>query len=145
MKRFVWVCVLMICVAWVQAQPQPERKFDPARFDAELEQFITVEAGLSPQQAAKFFPLYKEMQNQQRVYFNKMRMYQHVDTRDNAACAKAIKEQDKADLQIKKIQQEYHQKFCKIMPAGLVMRIIKADEKFHREAFKRVARRRAGR
>jgi len=43
------------------------------QFEADLEQFVTTEAGLSPQEAAVFFPVYKEMQQKQRVLFGKMR------------------------------------------------------------------------
>ena len=42
---------------------------------------------------------------------------------------------------MKKIQQEYHLKFCKVLSPGKVLAVIKAEEKFHRQAFKRMARR----
>lgn len=139
LKRF-FIAVLALALA-LPPQAQGHRKFDPARFQAELEQFIATEACLNPRQAATFFPLYREMQNKQRMLFNKMRCYQHVDTRDQKASARAIKECDLIDLQIKQVQQEYHKKFCKVLPAGVVLRIIRADEKFHRQAFQRAARR----
>ena len=37
------------------AVAQNERKFDPQRFNQEMQQFITSEAGLTPQEAADFF------------------------------------------------------------------------------------------
>lgn len=143
LKRILYIIVAAFMVLQVQAQGQapgkPER-FDPNRFEADLEQFITTDAGLNPYQASKFFPLYREMQKKQRALFNKMRYYQHVDFRDNKASEKAIKECDFIDLEIKGLQQEYHKKFCKVLPAGLVLKIIKADEKFHRQAFQKVAK-----
>lgn len=81
------------------------------------------------------------MQKKQRMLFNKMRYYQHVDTRDNKAAAKAIRECDLVDLEMKELQLEYHKKFCKVLPAGVVLKIIRADEKFHRQAFQRMMRR----
>lgn len=134
------ILVLLVAFTTVQLQAQDKRKFDPNRFQADLEQFITTEAGLNPRQAAAFFPLYRQMQNKQRMLFNKMRCYQHVDTRDQKASEKAIKECDLIDLQMKELQQEYHKKFLKILPAGVVLNIIRADEKFHRQAFQRMVK-----
>lgn len=123
-----------MCLMHASAQPP---QFNPQQFEADLEQFITVNAGLSPQEAARFFPLFREMQDKQRALFGKMRAYRHIDTNDNRASLKAIQECDKIDLEIKKIQQSYHAKFCKILPAGKVLQIIHADERFHRQEFKK--------
>ena len=51
---------------------KPEQ-FSPEKFDAELRQFITNEAKLTEQEAAKFFPVYKEMQAKQRAVFARQR------------------------------------------------------------------------
>lgn len=133
------VTMLLSFVAFAQP-PQPPR-FNPAKFEADMEQFITTEVGLTPMEASRFFPLFREMQNKQRALFGKMRLYAHTDTSDDAASLKAIKECDKIELAMKKIQQEYHLKFCKVLSPGKVLAVIKAEEKFHRQAFKRMARR----
>ena len=46
---------------------QEQQKFSPEKFDAELQEFITAQAKLTPQEATKFFPIYKEMQGKQRA------------------------------------------------------------------------------
>ena len=122
------------------AQPDKRHKFDPAKFDAELEQFITTEAALTPQEAAQFFPLYREMQRKQRSIFDQMRRFRHVDVQDAKACQEAIEEKDKMDIEIKELQQHYHNKFMKLLPAGKVFQIIRAEDKFHRQAFRRYAK-----
>ena len=122
-------------------QAQERKKFSPEQFEAELQQFITTEAGLSVQEAARFFPVYWEMQSKQRVLFQKMRNYHFVDARDNEACMEAIIESDKIDLEIKELQQEYHLKFCRVLPASKVLQVIRAEGKFHRQAFRRAAKR----
>ena len=134
------LCWLFLSSVTASAQGIPRPKFDPAKFDAELEQFITIEAGLSPQEAARFFPLYREMQKKQRVLFSEMRRFYHMDINDNRACEDAIEKQDKMDIQMKEIQQRYHVKFMKVLPAGKVFKILRAEEKFHRQAFRRVAK-----
>ena len=39
---------------------------------------------------------------------------------------------------MKQLQQEYHSRFLYILPASKVLRILKAEEQFHRQAFKKV-------
>ena len=73
-----------------------------------------------------------------RMIFDEMRRLHHIDTRDNETCANAIRRQDELDVEIKLLQQEYHSRFMLILPAGKVMRIIKAEEKFYRQMFKRM-------
>ena len=67
------VTMLLSLVAFAQP-PQPPR-FNPAKFEADMEQFITTEVGLTPMEASRFFPLFREMQNKQRALFGKMRFY----------------------------------------------------------------------
>ena len=137
-KKILSILLLALLALSVQAQPRP--KFDPAKFDADLEQFITTEAALTPQEAAQFFPVYREMLKKQRMFFAQMRRYHHMDTRDDKACKEAIEERDQCDLQIKEVQQQYHNRFMQMLPAGKVFKILRAEEKFHRQAFRRMAK-----
>lgn len=139
MKKIVNIALLLLFTLGLGAQPEGPRKFDPKKFEADLEQFITTEAGLSPVEASRFFPLYREMQQKQRVYWDEMRRYRHVNPEDENACRKAVKRMDEIDIQIKLLQQEYHLKFMNVIPANKVLRVIKAEDKFHRQAFKKAA------
>lgn len=135
MKKFI--LLLLITFASLHAACQPPGGFNPQKFEKELQQFIIREAGLTPAESARFFPLFEEMQKKQRQLFDEMRFMRFVNTSDDKASLKAIRKMDDIDLQIKKLQQQYHVKFCKVLPAGKVLRIIQADEKFHRRIFKR--------
>jgi len=89
-KVILAIVTLMLGCMTMQAQnPNANRKFDPARFEAELEQFITTSAGLSPNEASAFFPLYREMQKKQRSLFDQLRRRAHVDVNDDEACKNA--------------------------------------------------------
>ena len=103
----LWMVTMLLSLVAFAQPPQPPR-FNPATFEADMEQFITTEVG---------------------------------DTSNDAASLKTIKECDKIEVEMKKIQQEYHLKFCKVLSPGKVLAVIKAEEKFHRQAFKRMARR----
>jgi hypothetical protein len=82
------------------------------------------------------------MQQKQRAVFAKMREEGRVKPTDDASCKKLVQKRDEVELELKKIQQTYHNKFMKILPAGKVMEIIKAEDQFHRNAFRRIMEKR---
>ncbi|MBR4898414.1 MAG: hypothetical protein IKZ48_06480 [Prevotella sp.] len=135
MKKILTIfLVLMVSVA-VSAQEQP--RFSPEKFDAELQQFIVQEAHLTPQESARFFPVYKEMQRKQRAIYERMRQLGKIKPQDEAGCQKAIQDRDNIDVELKRIQQTYHNKFLDILPASKVYDVIQAEDRFHRRMLKR--------
>lgn len=136
--------ILLVGLLTVQAPAQERHPFNPQRFEADMEQYITIHAGLTPSEAAVYFPLLRDMQKKQRVLFMKMRQYEHIDTSNESTCYNAIQKQDELDIEIKKIQQRYHQKMLKVLPAGKVMLTIKAEGEFHRQAFMKAVNNRHG-
>ena len=56
--RLLLIAFLMTVVLAGHAQQRP---FNPAKFEAELEQFVATEAALTPQESSRFFPIYREM------------------------------------------------------------------------------------
>ncbi len=131
--------ILMLCTFGVaNGQHKKRPPFNPAKFEADPEQFITVNACLSPSQAASFFPVYRRMMKKQRALFDEMRRLRMINPKDNEACEEAIRKQDELDIQIKQLQQEYHGRFLMMLPANKVLSIIKAEEKFHRQIFKKM-------
>lgn len=137
--RTTVLMILMLCTFGVaNGQHRKRPPFNPAKFEADLEQFITVNACLSPSQAASFFPVYRQMMKKQRALFDEMRRLRMINLKDNEACEEAIKKQDELDIQIKQLQQEYHGRFLMMLPANKVLSIIKAEEKFHRQIFRKM-------
>lgn len=137
--RTTVLMILMLCTFGVaNGQHRKRPPFNPAKFEADLEQFITVNACLSPSQAASFFSVYRQMMKKQRALFDEMRRLRMINPKDNEACEEAIRKQDELDIQIKQLQQEYHGRFLMILPANKVLSIIKAEEKFHRQIFKKM-------
>lgn len=139
MKRTFILVFLTVFALIVSAQGKGKQnhhndqfKFSPEQFDADLQQFITTEAGLTPQEAARFFPVYREMQRKQRALYGQQRQQGNVKPQDEEGCQKMIRERDEIDLKLKYIQQTYHVKFLEILPATKVYDIIKAEDRFHR-------------
>lgn len=117
--RTTMLMILMLCTFGVaNGQHRKRPPFNPAKFEADLEQFITVNACLSPSQAASFFPVYRQMMKKQRALFDEMRRLRMTNPKDNEACEEAIRKQDELDIQIKQLQQEYHGRFLMMLPAN---------------------------
>lgn len=136
MKKFTTILLLTIAIILsvaAQEQAPKQKKFSPERFQAELEQYITKEACLSPQEAAQFFPIYKEMQGKQRTVFERQRQLSKVKPTDDKGCEKAIRQRDEYDLELKRIQQMYHNKFLSVLSASKLYDVIKAEDRFHRQ------------
>ena len=93
----------------------------------------TKEACLTPQEAAKFFPIYKEMQAKQRAVFERQRQLAKVKPTDEKGCEKAIRQRDEYDLELKRIQQTYHNKFLSVISASKLYDVLVAEDRFHRQ------------
>ncbi len=129
-----WCAITLSCMAQMPAQHQ--QRFSPERFEAELQEFITREAGLSAEEAARFFPLYKEMQDKQRQLFARQRGLGNEKPADDAGCLRVINERDDIDLELKRIQKNYHARFLEIFSASKLYDILKAEERFHRRVMR---------
>lgn len=135
MKKLIIGCVVFICSLSAHAT-DPQQKFSPEKYQADLEQFITNEASLTPQEAAKFFPLFREMQKKQRSIYAKMKAEEKIKPVDEENCKKFIQMRDQVELELKSIQQTYHNRFFNVLPASKVFDVIKAEDRFHRRMFR---------
>lgn len=132
MKRYTVILFSMLLTLMVSAQDQ--KKFSPEKFQADLEEFITKEAHFDQQEAAKFFPLLRELQAKQRAIYGRMR--QTPKPGDDAKCAEAIREWDKANIELKQLGQQYHKKMMQVVPASKLFDAIMAESRFHRKMMK---------
>lgn len=136
MKRctIIWGMLFWTIMAMAQ-QPQQQnggRHFSPEKFESELYQFIIREAGLTQEECAKFFPVYKEMRKKQRGLFERQRNASKVKPADEKGCMKVVQDRDNIEVEQKRLQQTYHNKFFDVLPASKVYDILQAEDKFHR-------------
>jgi len=124
------------CLSLSTASAHDPQKFSPEKFQADLEQFIKSEAKLTAEEAAKFFPLYREMQEEQRKVWNEMKALGKHKPADEASCKKAVQKRDELEIEKNRIIQTYHNKFFKVIPASKVYDVIKAENRFHRRAIR---------
>jgi len=139
MKKLLLTILLIAASMDMSAQGNRKdaaERFSPEKFEAELHDFIVSEAHLTDQEEARFFPLYREMQQKQRAIYDHQRNLGKQKPQDEEGCLKAIKVRDEKEIELKRIQQQYHKRFLELMPATKVWDILKAEERFHRRAMK---------
>ena len=64
MKKGIIIIISLMMAISLSAQEQ--KKFSPEKFDADMEEYIIRKANLDQQEAAKLFPIFKEMHKKQR-------------------------------------------------------------------------------
>lgn len=133
-KRVLPFCLLTF-LPLIASATEPQQ-FSPEKFQADMEQFITKEAQLTSEEVAKFFPLYREMQQKQRAVWNHMKNLGRNKPADEAAIKQAVRKRDELELEQRRIIQTYHNKFFKVLPASKVYDVIIAETKFHRAAIR---------
>lgn len=128
--------LLVAFLLTLTAHAQEPQKFSPEKFEADMEAFITREAALTQQEAAKFFPLFREMHEQQRALYSRMRKAAKEKPADEKAALEAIRQCDKLNIEVKQLERKYHEKMLKELPAQKVYEAINAENRFHRQMMK---------
>ena len=134
MKKLLCLTLCLLSLLAVKAQEQ--QKFSPEKFQADMEQFITQDAKLTSDEAAKFFPLLREMQKKQRVVYEKIKKECSQPPSNEEEIKKVVQKRDTYELELKTIQQTYHNKFFKVLQPSKVFDAIIAEDRFHRRAFR---------
>ena len=92
------------------------------------------EAHFDQQEADKYFPILREMRAKQRKIYG--RMHNASKPADDAGCLKAIEDLDKANIELKQIDQAYHKKMMQVVSPSKVFDAIQAESRFHRRMMK---------
>lgn len=143
MKQLIFILCLLATtfnMAAQQAGQQNKRhQFSPERYKQRLEEFVTKEADLTADEAARLFPLLHEMQEKQRKNNDAagMAMMSCKEGSSEADYEKAIKQATGLDLENKKIEQEYYKKFHTVLSWKKVHGLRVALWKFQMEALRK--------
>lgn len=141
MKKLIIVCLLAVCGIAGYAQEKKNHRFSPEEFKARQEAFITEQAGLSPEEAARFFPVYFELQNKKKEIndkawkqFRKGKEAGVTEAQYDEITALMLNSRIETDV----LEKSYYQQFRKILSAKKLYQVQHAAMKFHRELLKEV-------
>lgn len=138
MKKLLSLLLALLAVVNISADPK--KKFDPEAYRAEQHRFIKCKAQLTNEEANVFFPIYDEMRTKERQLFASRRKGRYKIPENDKECYQAIINKDNAELQLKKLQQLYHKRMLKVLPARKVMLALIASEDFDRYKFSQMTK-----
>lgn len=125
-----------------KGEDAPKREFSPQLFKKTLEDFVTKEADLTPQEAQKLFPLLHEMMEAQRKVRDQERKLfcskNYKDLTENDYEKIVTKSLD-ANIENDKIEQTYYKKFHSVLTWKKVAAVRHALKKFQMEAIRRIS------
>ncbi len=122
---------------------QGNKRLSPETFRAHRQAFITKKAELTTEEAAKFFPVYFELQDKKKKLndeaWKKMREVKEGNATEEDY-KNALTGMYDARIAIDKLEKSYFEKFEKILPYKKIYLIQKAEMSFHRELLKGMKR-----
>lgn len=125
----------------VQAQ---KKMMSQEEFRKQQQAFLTERAGLTQEEAQKFFPLYFELQDKKGSYnkeaWQKLRKGKDAGTTE-AEYAKIVEDVLQTRITIDQMELEYVRKYKQFLSAKKIYQIQKAEMKFHRELLKNAQKR----
>lgn len=140
MKKLIVLFVIMCSIApLLWAVDGCNQHLSPVEFRAKQKAYIIEKAGLTKEEAAKFFPLYFELQNKKKELNDKAwgLIRQGKDENTTEAQYDAIMEGVyDSRIATDRLDKTYFVKFRKILSAKKLYLVQKAEMRFHRDLLK---------
>ena len=140
MKKLI-ILLIIVCgfTPALRAMGSPNQHLSPKEFRAKQQAFITEKAGLTQEEAAKFFPVYFELQEKKKKLNDESwsLMRQGKDDKTTEAqyeeiVAKVCDNRIAAD----RLDKSYLDRFKKILSNKKIYLVQRAEMRFHREMLK---------
>ena len=136
--------MLLFFIAMTASAQGPQKNrphFSPEEFQAKQKAYITEKAGLSPEEAETFFPLFFELQKKKfelernaRKDFRKQRGEQMSEEE----CRKFVYNMADVKIEIAKLEREYTDKYLQVLSPCKVRRVQFAEGSFQRDLMKKM-------
>jgi len=149
MRRILLVCTFALVAISLSAHNQKQdrnnnaMRFNPQEFVARMETYITQKAGFTPEEAAKFYPIFHEMKGKQHKLSSqamKLKRDRPATNSANKEYSETVSKLTHIDVEIAKIADAYYKKMCKVVAAQKVYKAMLAEESFNREMLQRFQR-----
>ncbi|MBQ5645201.1 MAG: hypothetical protein IIV04_05820 [Bacteroidaceae bacterium] len=148
MKRYLLVSLLFLIIvitASAQGQQKNRPHFSHEEFQAKQRAYITDKAGLSPEEAEAFFPLFFELQKKKFELERNARKdfkRQHNERMSEDECRKFVYNMADVKIEVAKLEREYTDKYLQVLSPCKVRRVQFAEGSFQRDLMKKMTERR---
>lgn len=140
-KLIILLIIVCSCIPALNAMGDPNQHLSPEEFRAKQRAFITEKAGLTKEEAAKFFPVYFELQDRKKQLNDeawKLLRSGKDDKTTDAQYGEILEGVYDARIASDRLDKTYFEKFKKILPCKKIYLIQRAEMRFHRELLKGV-------
>lgn len=132
--------LIVLCIStYVQAQEKKKPGFSKEEFRARQESYLTEKAELTKEEAAKFFPVYFELQDRKKAIndqgWKQIRKGKDPNTTE-AEYEQITESLIRTRIEADKLDLEYLQKFKQVLSAKKIFKVQHAEMKFHRDILK---------
>lgn len=148
MKKFTVLLVVMcVLIPKLWAGDGCHQRLSPEEFRAKQKAFIIERAGLTPDEAAKFFPIYFELQDRKKMLNDES--WEMVNRGKNDQTSEAqyediINRIVDNRISIDRLDKTYLDKYKKVLSNKKIYLVQRAEMRFHRELLKEVRRKNKG-
>ena len=142
MKKLI-ILLIIVCgfTPALRAVGSPNQHLSPKEFRAKQPAFITDKAGLTQEEAAKFFPVYFELQDRKKQLNDEawklLRSGKDEKTTDTQY-GEILEGVYDARIASDRLDKTYFEKFKKILSCKKIYLVQRAEMRFHRELLKGV-------
>lgn len=119
------------------ARQNREPQFDPQKFQQMVEEELTRTAELTPEEAKAVLPLYTEMRQKQRELGKKVAELKKTCGSDEKANADAVNKICNLKVDMAELERSYCKKMLKVLPAGKILKLMRAEDEIHRKMVQR--------
>lgn len=137
MKRKYYLLIVLLITTLVNLHAQ--KPLSKEEFRERQQGFLIRQAGLTPEEAGKFFPLYFELQDKKENYnreaWHKLRKGKESNTTETEY-ARIVEDVIKTRITVDELELEYVKKYKRFLSAKKIYEIQKAEMRFHRELLK---------
>lgn len=140
MKKLIVLLILMCGFAPLSwAVDGCNEHLTPEEFRAKQKAYITEKAGLTKEEAAKFFPIYFELQDRKKQLNDEawklLRKGKDKKTTE-AQYTEILEGVYDARIAINRLEKNYFEKFKKILSSKKIYKVLHAEMRFNRELLK---------
>lgn len=139
MNRLIMIMALFMAFLSAQAQGKKEC-LSKEQFREKQKQYFVDKVGLTKDEAAKFFPLYFELQDKKFSYnkemWSKIRKTKEGKNIADAEYSRLTEDVIKTRITIDELELEYLRKYKKVLSPKKIYDIQRAEMKFSRELLK---------
>ena len=141
MNRILSSLIVLLMTTMLNAQPGARREMMQERIEAQRIAFITQKLQLTPDEAAKFWPLYNEFKDRQHELRRNAEPERNIMDITDAEAVKIIEQHFDVEEGNLRLKREYYDKLKNAIPPRKIARLAAVEMEFNRGVLEQIRER----